>query len=1707
MANEVEKQLAEYQTGEYIPTENEAELLKQIEATRASRPNDGVPRPGPLFNTMRISPYGNMRQENISDEAAAAGWGQSRFDRAQFEVGEDLENTRANEQSGFNKILNGALKGGVYAVTTFVETTAGLLNNIVATAGAIGEDLVNGGNFSLSEDIGKGVNSWVPRTMANIQKLSDEWFPNYRTAEERSAEYQNQWFRHILTPNFIGDSLLKNFGFTVGAMYGGALWSKALNAGMRALSASNMLKGVTAAASGSKESAEILGNVAKAVGDVSKVQTVEDANAIAKMFKKAARGLNKMTTKHELYGGVISALGEGTMEGVMARNEFVDGWEDKLKQEYVDSYMGLEQNLADELKDTEYTRAIPVIDENGNTTKKYELNDDGKDVLRKRQQELAADYAKKRQWVNELGDRVAATTMLWNLPILTVSNTMQFGRMLSGGYKTTRSNIARVAGKLTTEAGDAAADYGMRTGNKVARIAAKSAKNGLSEAAEEMAQGFVSSGSKKVADTRMTSFNDNGYDRAVLNDLGAWYQQMMEGGGEYLSDWTNWQEGFMGLLTGLVGIPSRKRKNWNGGIIGAINEVNEENRMSKDAADKLNERVNSQAFKDAWKGYVRHNKYETDMKDAIVKDDQYAWATANDLQLINDVMMFANAGRMEDLKDLVDYYANLSDEEAEAKGIPEQVTSKGNEKEVQNNQSAAISKVREQAKNIKDTIQLYSDMFDDMTTLAPIGTSDDQIQEMIATSMNIKALEKRFLTMFDDVLGGLGDYVSPLAYMDKEGEEITDDNKAKERAKEIYSNLAQIITNTGNGINYDTVQDYMDSVFTMQLLDDMVKASKDEVLKKKFSDMKKVADDRRDFMRKLVTLRDLKPGEYDKQKETPEKASAKVQKQNAEKALAGTTSFKDIRAKYLSLDDKERENYIATIAPKAKEDKNVKEFLEFKQKFDGFKDYINKHVPAFKKPTDTSVGVDTTMMNMIVDELFERTHSVGDLLSLPASAFRVENQFLEDPNFWQEIPKIGTLRPTAQTYDALKEGIRKAMKDYAALEASTAARNSGSTKPAETTAPAGSTTNTPTGYDPAAPGSNNPAPSKPTAPSTPAEATPAEAQEGGEQTGQASGTSTPTAPATPAKETPTVDTPVKLDRSSDDEAGDAIAAEEKASTDEGDEQVAKEGGRGKDKDAYYRTSVPEISSKEAADARVAIAKHWRDARKNADLSDFLEFIQHQIDTAQSELDAATNRSEQQKAKRSLAFWNGQYEGFKDVWNILNDRGAFEEAALGIRVNDEVEFVIDKSVPEYKGEPQILLRNKRTGRIYSILSRQTSDYYGLQDLRTAIINEYAKKKDSSSEPFVFSKTSRVWAKRDGLIDYAFGENPKDIREIRAYDSVKDSAILYIDRNGVPYIIRGDKKSKIPMSFRNRENNISEARQEMLYMLVDTGTENLVPIGIQTGRLTKDNQSDNNPVINGIRKAVGGIANYMKNAGTNVDAENAGLKAKVKALAETMDIHDVDIKIEQIEGATEPVLSITVGKTKDNEIGEAPTYFTKESATEEALMDYFAGLDRHVRTRVKIIDDSGESGNTNFNDLLENGLIQSNARMLRPKGVDVYIDPWLGEDFGPVTDKQREAHKVAEEVQQKTKPVSQGLSVKPGSGTITGRRRISGRRGAQTGTEQVNQATAGKQLKLSELDENIQSELKKKGYDKEVDGKPLFDKMSREEQDNLLRCITL
>lgn len=126
----------------------------------------------------------------------------------------DLENVYGLKQSGWNQLANGVVKMAATGIGTFAQSFATIPNTVKAIK-----------NGELSELSGNpdGYEGTIDNWLKNIE----DKFPNYYTRIERQHPFRAAIpFTHG-SANFWGDKVIKNLGFTIGAI-GGALVQDAI---------------------------------------------------------------------------------------------------------------------------------------------------------------------------------------------------------------------------------------------------------------------------------------------------------------------------------------------------------------------------------------------------------------------------------------------------------------------------------------------------------------------------------------------------------------------------------------------------------------------------------------------------------------------------------------------------------------------------------------------------------------------------------------------------------------------------------------------------------------------------------------------------------------------------------------------------------------------------------------------------------------------------------------------------------------------------------------------------------------------------------------------------------------------------------------------------------------------------------------------------------------------------------------------------------------------------------------------------------------------------------------------------------------------------------------------------------------------------------------------------------------------------------------
>lgn len=718
------------------------------------------------------------RVGKVNYTAQPTGLGESIYDPGianQHQI-ENLQDVRAEAQPWYAKIGAGLAKGAILAGTTFLDGTVGLLMGAAEAATRKDWSGLWDNDFS--------------RAMQAVNEWSEEVLPNYYSTEEQNSP----WYENIFTANFIGDKLIKNLGFSVGALYSGGVTSAGLK----------------------------LTKLPKLIGAITK-----SAKAPA-MVSSAA-------------GAITSAVNEGRIEALnnskdwqnLKIQELDDNWAKRLDAKYAPQMKSLAAEYEAAAQEYEATKGKfqklsvegAVVDP---AFKRYQAK-----IEALEQRRAALQNMRDSEWENRGNDKIyrgvigkieedrlkmGNTDMLANLPILTFSNTVQFTKFYANGF-----NTARRAGVRTiSDAAEGTARYAGKSFSK-GKAALKVTQGALAEGTEEISQKAVSLAAGDYYSTDVNNFYKSQVDPDAEQETLSWMKSFAGGINETVNDGSSWEEFFIGSLTGLMGVPSfRSMRNADGSLRspvtlqgGAINEIRdyrESITRSEEIANYLNQRVQSPEFLNYYRGVIRHNKYQNDMNRATEENDEFNFKNAEHAQFVSDIVMFDNAGKLEDLRAYIDSAYDMSDENLQTiventtatdengKKIGPFVDSNGNPLyATEEGKQQMIKKLTQTRDNMISTLDNYRRTKNDLDIRTGGVLSDEQLSEMTWLKTQIDDWTKRASEMTPLVKRTLIDLSNNLETVPARN--ISDASMESEEAIEAASKLANIL-----GIGTDRIQ-------------------------------------------------------------------------------------------------------------------------------------------------------------------------------------------------------------------------------------------------------------------------------------------------------------------------------------------------------------------------------------------------------------------------------------------------------------------------------------------------------------------------------------------------------------------------------------------------------------------------------------------------------------------------------------------------------------------------------------------------------------------------------------------------------------------------------------------------------------------------------------------------------------------------------------
>ena len=395
--------------------------------------------------------------------------------------------------------------------------------------------------------------------------------------------------------------------------------------------------------------------------------------------------------------------------------------------------------------------------------------------------------------------------LLMNIPILTASNLIQFGRMYANGFKTARkaTNIVGKAGEYAT---------GRTTGKGIARATLSP----LSEGLEEISQGAASRISGNYYEDDVNNFYKAKIDPQAEQETLSWMKSFAQGINETVNDGSSWEEFFIGTLTGALGMPRfrgirssegrlQSPVTLEGGTIGEFREYRDKMNRENEIANYMNERVQSPEFINYYQGLIRHNKYQNDMNQAVENNDEFEFKNAEHAQLISDIAMFDNAGKLEDLTTLINSAYDTSDENLAA--IVENTTStvtdeNGKEAKVgpfidkngnpmystPEGKQEMIDKLTQTRDEMLNTITNYTKIKDDIDVRTGQQLSDEQLEELTWLKSQIGNWQDRANQLSSEVKPTIGTVLGSMSQLaDMYNSIKTEESKAHAGLSDLYN--------------------------------------------------------------------------------------------------------------------------------------------------------------------------------------------------------------------------------------------------------------------------------------------------------------------------------------------------------------------------------------------------------------------------------------------------------------------------------------------------------------------------------------------------------------------------------------------------------------------------------------------------------------------------------------------------------------------------------------------------------------------------------------------------------------------------------------------------------------------------------------------------------------------------------------------------------
>lgn len=400
---------------------------------------------------------------------------------------------------------------------------------------------------------------------------------------------------------------------------------------------------------------------------------------VASVLGKAPKAVKMMLPSF------VSSIGEGSIEAIHVKNDEIANKQQLAYNEYIKKVNQADSQEEVDLINNNYNKALDTI---------------------KNDAENAGNF-----------------TFGSNIALLTLTNTLQFGKLFERGFGTAkrtannevRKGIFRETDGLYTQSSKIA---------ETSKAVGKKLLDATSEGIEEVSQGIISDTPSRVLG--FNEFNESEFNpekRQLVADV---WQGLGKSYSDAMQDPRTAEEFASGFVIGLFGIPRLKKSKFpitiENSIFGEVSNARKQWEDNQRVIDEINKRLSQNEDINAYyNGLVRHLVLQDEANQAIDADDQYLYESAKSAQLISDTMTFDEVGGLNHLKEIINNSIDTSDEGIQA--LIEETSKDGEGPFMQGDNSMSIEEVKElitkKQSTLNNTIDAYIKDKEDLSKISP----------------------------------------------------------------------------------------------------------------------------------------------------------------------------------------------------------------------------------------------------------------------------------------------------------------------------------------------------------------------------------------------------------------------------------------------------------------------------------------------------------------------------------------------------------------------------------------------------------------------------------------------------------------------------------------------------------------------------------------------------------------------------------------------------------------------------------------------------------------------------------------------------------------------------------------------------------------------------------------------------------------------------